>query len=66
MENGLVQIRVTITRVSLGLHIGHMQTEHRLIAEFVNSIDFDEVAHHVPHHLDLHCLPSSLEILNTI
>ena len=24
-----------------------------------NSIDFDEVAHHDPSHLDIHCLPSS-------
>ena len=30
------------------------------IAEFANSIDLDEVAHHEPPHLELHCLPSSL------
>ena len=30
------------------------------IAEFANSVDLDEVAHHEPPHLDLHCLPSSL------
>ena len=29
-------------------------------AEFANSVDLDEVAHHEPPHLDLHCLPSSL------
>ena len=36
------------------------------IAEFANSVDLDEVAHHEPSHLDLHCLPSSLRILNII
>ena len=30
------------------------------IAEFANSVDLVEVAHHEPPHLDLHCLPSSL------
>ena len=30
------------------------------IVEFANSVDLDEVAHHEPPHLDLHCLPSSL------
>ena len=30
------------------------------IIEFENSVDPDEVAHHEPPHLDLHCLPSSL------
>ena len=34
------------------------------IAEFANSVDLDEVAHNEPPHLDLHCLPSSLWILN--
>ena len=29
-------------------------------AEFANSVDFDEVAHKEPTHLDLRCLPSSL------
>ena len=29
------------------------------IAEFVNSIDLDEVAHDEPPHLDLYCVPSS-------
>ena len=36
------------------------------IAEFANSIDLDEVAHNEPPHLHLHCLPSSLLILNMI
>ena len=27
-------------------------------AEFTNSVDFDEVAHDEPPHLDLHCVPS--------
>ena len=29
------------------------------MAEFANSVDLDEVAHHEPPHLDLHCLPST-------
>ena len=36
------------------------------IAEFANSIDLDEVAHKEPSHQDLHCLPSSLWILQMI
>ena len=36
------------------------------IAEFANRVDLDEVAHNEPPHLDLHCLPSSLWILNMI
>ena len=31
-----------------------------------NSLDLDEVVHYVPSHLDLHCLPSTLWILNMI
>ena len=34
--------------------------------EFTNSIDPDEVAHTEPPHQDLHCLSSSLLILNMI
>ena len=36
------------------------------IAEFTNSVDFDEdeVAHHETPHPDLHCLSSSLLIFN--
>ena len=30
------------------------------IVEFAKSVDLDEVAHHEPPHLDLHCSPSSL------
>ena len=36
------------------------------ITEFANSVDLDEVAHDEAPHLDLHCLPSSLQILNMI
>ena len=32
-------------------------------AEFSNSIDPDEVAHHEPPHQDLHCFSSSLQTL---
>ena len=34
------------------------------IAEYANSVDLDEVAHNEPPHLDLHCLRSSLSILD--
>ena len=33
------------------------------IAEFANSVDLDELAHYVPTHPALHCLPFSLRIL---
>ena len=36
------------------------------IAEFANSVDPDEAAHNELPHLDLHCFPTSLWILNTI
>ena len=36
------------------------------MAESANSGDLDEVAHDEPPHLDLHCLPSSLWVLNMI
>ena len=39
--------------------INSLSTETK-IAEFANSVDFDEVAHNEPPHQDLHCLPSSL------
>ena len=39
------------------------QTER---VKFPNNTDPDEVAHYEPSHLDLHCLPSSLRILNMI
>ena len=35
-------------------------------AEFANSVDLDEVAHNELPHQDLHCLPSSLCILNMV
>ena len=34
------------------------------IDKFANNVDPDEVAHDEPPHLDLHCLPSSILILN--
>ena len=36
------------------------------MAKFANEVDLDEVAHHEPPHLDLHCLSSSLRILNMV
>ena len=35
-------------------------------AEFANSVDLDELAHNEPHLVELHCLSSSLLILNMI
>ena len=35
-------------------------------AEFTNSVDPNQVAHDEPPYLDLHCLSSSLWILNMI
>ena len=35
-------------------------------AAFTNSVDPNEVAHYEPPHQDLHCLSSSLGILNLI
>ena len=34
------------------------QTLEMKIDKFANSVDPDEVAHHEPPHLDLHCLPT--------
>ena len=39
--------------------LNNLRTRHE-IADFVNRIDLDEVAHDEPPHLDVHCLPSSL------
>ena len=36
------------------------------MVEFANSAGPDEAAHNKPPHLDLQCLPSSLQILNMI
>ena len=36
------------------------------IAEFANSVDFGEVAHNEPPHIDLNCLLPCLLILNMI
>ena len=38
----------------------NLSTRDAKIAEFAFSVDLDEVAHNEPPHLDLHCLPSSL------
>ena len=56
------------TLVSTGLSkLNSLSTETKThVAEFVSSVDLDEVAHDEPPHLDLHCLPSSLQILNMI
>ena len=43
-----------------------LQLSATKIAEFANSVVLDEVAHHEPPHLDLHCSPTSLQILDMI
>ena len=43
-----------------------VQVQETKTAEYANSVDLDDVAHYEPLHLDLHCLPSSLSILNLI
>ena len=35
-------------------------------AEFANTVDPDEMAHHEPSYLDIQCLPSSILIYNLI
>ena len=39
---------------------GPLSVPETKTAEFANSVDLDEVAHHEPPHLHLHCLPSTL------
>ena len=45
--------------IGTGAAINSLSTRDA-IAEFANSVDLDEVAHHEPPQLDLYCLPSSL------
>ena len=40
--------------------INYLKTTETKIAEFANSVDFDDVAHNEPPHLVLHCMSSSL------
>ena len=44
----------------LNFFFGALKAPEMNIAEFANSVDFDEVAHNEPPHQDLHSLPSSL------
>ena len=41
------------------IHLNH-KVPNTIIAEFANTVDPDETAHHEPSYLDLQCLPSSL------
>ena len=43
-----------------------MKKKQEKIVEIANILDVDEVAHNEPPHLDLYCLPSSLQILRII
>ena len=38
----------------------HLKDEKIKIVEVVDSVEPDEVAHHEPPHLDLHCMSSTL------
>ena len=38
----------------------------RKTAKFTDSVDPDEAAHNEPPHLDLHCLSSSVSVLNMV
>ena len=40
-------------------HVLTRKSPNTKIAEFANTVDPDETAHHEPSHLDLQCLPSS-------
>ena len=44
----------------VGREIGLKVPKTRIV-EFANSVDPDEVAHDEPPHLDLHCLPASVQ-----
>ena len=59
MLKDLSKVHVTPMKISPGsiLILSVLETQ---IAEFANSVDLDEVAHHEPPHLDLKWLPSSL------
>ena len=54
-----------VVALFLFLSIFHLVLETKL-SECANSEALDEVAHHEPPHPNLHCLPSSLWILNMI
>ena len=58
-----LEIKKIISEVHVFLILSLPETK---IADFANSVDLDEVAHKEPPHLDLHCLPSSLCLLNII
>ena len=59
-------LRVKIGHADRAMGPLTLQVPVTKIAEFANSLDLDEVAHDEPPHLHLHCLPSSLCILNMI
>ena len=52
-----------VTTISCSSRVGLTKMK---IVELVNRVDPDEVAYNEPPHHDLHCLPSSLSILDMI
>ena len=48
----------TASPESISIYFNSLVPDTKL-AEFANSVDFNEVAHNEPPHLDPHCLPSS-------
>ena len=56
MLNQILNLKFLLTTYKLFKY----QRRKYAVAEFANSIDLDEVAHHEPPHLDLNYLPSSL------
>ena len=55
----LVNVKIFLGPMILPNIINSLRLETK-VAEIVNSVDLDEVAHNEPPQLDLHCLPSSL------
>ena len=72
MDTSLCMISFFCTFIHMNKNLSATQSNLTLsvpetkIADFANSVDLDEVAHNEPPHLDLHCLPPSLLILNMI
>ena len=42
------------------VNVNSLRIRDKKRTESANSVDLDEVAHHEPPHLDLHCMPSCL------
>ena len=56
---GKIFMQMTLACADRGRYLTR-KAPNATIAEFANTVDPDETAHHEPSHLDLQCLPSSL------